>query len=208
MRLTWLFLLSPFLAAAQTECLLELEKDSIKVYTCARSDSRYKSVKVTFTVNSTLPQLAAALMDVDGYKVWQYKTESARILKRASDRELIYYTEVSAPVLTTNRDFIIRLTLDPDPTTKGMIVEAVSLPDYLPPVENVIRVPYSRAIWRITRAGVGKLTVEYSIDIDLGGSVPPWTVNMVAPKAPYETFKALREIIGKYKGQSVLFLKN
>jgi hypothetical protein len=208
MRFALLFLLAPFLTVAQPECSLELEKDSIKVYTCARADSKYKSVKSVFTVNSTLPQLAAALMDVDGYKVWQYKTERARILKRVSDRELIYYTEVSAPVLTSNRDFIIRLTLDPDPMTKGMIAEAVSLPEYLPPVENVIRVPYSRAVWRVTPAGPGKLSVEYSIDIDLGGSVPPWMVNLVAPKAPYETFKALRETIGNYSGKTVPFIKN
>ncbi len=192
---------------SQVDCNLELEKDSIKVYTCARPDSRYKTVRSSFTVNSSLSELAYALLDINAYGKWQYKTLSAKLLKKVSDREIVYYTEVEAPVLTNNRDFVIRLTIDPDPMTKGMIVEAVSIPEYLPPVDDVIRVPYSRARWNIVPAGNGKLTVDYSIDIDLGGSVPPWIVNMVAPKAPYETFKALRETIDSYKGKKVSFIQ-
>jgi hypothetical protein len=199
--------LSVLTGFSQVDCNLELDKDSIKVYTCARPDSRYKTVRSSFTVNSSLSELAYALLDIDAYGKWQYKTLSAKILKKVSDREIVYYTEVEAPVLTNNRDFVIRLTIDPDPMTKGMIVEAVSIPEYLPQVDDVIRVPYSRARWNIVPAGNGKLTVDYSIDIDLGGSVPPWIVNMVAPKAPYETFKALRETIDSYKGKKVTFLQ-
>lgn len=207
MRLCWLlFFFTPLFTVAQPECTLELEKDSIKVYMCARTDSRYKTVRSSFTVNSTLSQLAVALLDIEQYDKWQYKTISARILKQVNEREVIYYTKVQAPVLTNDRDFVIRLTIDPDPMTKGMIVEAVSIPEYLPPVENVIRVPYSRARWNVVPRGEGKLSVEYTIDIDLGGSVPPWVVNLVAPKAPYETFNALREKIGDYRGRSVPFI--
>lgn len=205
--LSLFLLLSVLTGFSQVDCNLELDKDSIKVYTCARPDSRYKTVRSSFTVNSSLSELAYALLDIDAYGKWQYKTLSARILKKVSDREVVYYTEVEAPVLTNNRDFVIRLTIDPDPMTKGMIVEAVSIPEYLPSVDDVIRVPYSRARWNIVPAGNGKLTVDYSIDIDLGGSVPPWIVNMVAPKAPYETFKALRETIHQYKGKKVSFLE-
>jgi hypothetical protein len=202
-----LLLLLAYPGFSQVDCHLELDKDSIKVYTCARPDSRYKTVRSSFTVNSSLSELAYALLDIETYGKWQYKTLSARILKKVSDREIVYYTEVEAPVLTNNRDFVIRLTIDPDPMTKGMIVEAVSIPEYIPPVDDVIRVPYSRARWNIVPGKNGKLNVDYVIDIDLGGSVPPWIVNMVAPKAPYETFKALRETIHQYKGKKVSFVE-
>lgn len=201
-----LFLL-PVPLHAQHDCDLKLDKDSIKVYTCPRADSRYKTIKTTFKLKSTVPQLAAAVLDIDRYAAWQYRTVSVRVLERTSDRELIYHTEVGAPVLTSNRDFVIRLTVDPDPKTNGMIVEAVSVPNHIPPVEDVIRVPYSRAKWIVTPASKGEVDVEYIIDIDLGGSVPPWIVNLFAEKAPYETFKALREVIGNYRGKTVPFLK-
>jgi hypothetical protein len=200
------FLLAPLLGLAQSPCSLELSKDSINVFTCPRADSRYKTIKSTFTIQSSLSQLAAAVLDVDNYGAWQYKTARVSILKKISERELVYYTEVEAPVLTSNRDFVIRLTVDPDPMTQGLIIEAVSLPNYIPPIEGVIRIPYSRARWVVVPAGKGKLAVEYTIDIDLGGSVPPWLVNLFAAKAPYETFKSLRELIGNYRGRQVNFM--
>lgn len=204
--LTLLFILASRLSVAQSDCSLELDKDSIAVYTCPRADSRYKTIKSVFQIAATRSELAAALLDVDGYKAWQYKTASVRVLNRISDREVVYYTEVEAPALTSNRDFVIRLTVDPDPMTKGIIIEAVSIPEYLDEVEDVIRVPYSRARWLVTPAGPGRLAVEYTIDIDLGGSVPPWIVNLFAAKAPYETFNSLRTVIGKYRGQQVSFI--
>lgn len=207
MRALVLFFLLPLTCPAQTDCSLELDKDSIQVYTCKRPDSRYKSVQASFQLNATLAEVAAAILDVDHYDAWQYKTLSARVVKQISDREMVYYTQVEAPLLTQDRDFVIRLTLDPDPMTKGLMVEAVSLPDYLPPVEDVVRVPYSRARWNIMPGNKGKVNVEYTIDIDLGGSVPAWVVNMVAPKAPYETFNALRSVIGNYKGKGVGFIE-
>ena len=48
--------------------------------------------------------------------------------------------------------------------------------------------------------------VEYTIDIDLGGAVPPWLVKLAAHQAPYETFKALKKNIEKYRGRSVSFI--
>lgn len=208
MRFLAPFLLAlPFISWAQTDCTLELDKDSIQVFTCPRADSRYKTVKSTFTVNAALGELASAILDIGRYGEWQYKTQSVKVLKQVSEREVVCYTRVEAPVLTQDRDFVIRLTVDPDPMTKGMIVEAVSLPEYLPPVEDVIRVPYSRAKWTVVPAERGKLSVEYIIDIDLGGSVPPWIVNLFSAKAPYETFRDLKDVIGHYRGKRLPFLE-
>lgn len=53
-----------------------------------------------------------------------------------------------------------------------------------------------------------RLQVEYYIEINLGGAVPPWLVNLVAPQAPYQTFKDLREKIGGYKNSVVTFIKD
>ena len=195
-------------AKAQTDCNLKLEKDSIKVYTCKVANSKFRSVKTTFEINSQLSQLAAIVMDIDSYKSWQYKTVSTKILKKVSDHEIFYHTEVEAPTLTSNRDFVIRLTIQQNPITREMIIEAVSMPDYLPKVKDVIRVPFSSARWTVKPLSAKKLSVEYYIEIDLGGLVPPWAVNLVAHQAPYETFKDLRKKIGTYKGRNVPFIRD
>ncbi len=192
----------------QTNCELKVEKDSVKVFLCHLKDSRFKAVKSTFVVNSSLSQLAAMVLDVDDYGAWQYKTVSARVIKKISEREIIYYTEVAAPILTSNRDFVIRLTLEQNPHTRELIIEAVSIPTYLPTKEKVVRVPFSKARWTVKPLSHARIQVEYYIEIDLGGAVPPWMVNMVAPQAPYETFKAMREKIGRYKNSKAHFIKD
>ena len=99
-----LFLLLAFQSQAQTDCDLKLDKDSIKVYTCTVPNSKFKSVKTIFELNTRLSQLAAIVMDVNSYKEWQYKMKSVTLLKKVSEREIIYHTEVEAPSLTSNRD--------------------------------------------------------------------------------------------------------
>ncbi len=190
-----------FDAVAQRDCELKLNRDSIKVFTCIRENSKFKSVRATFELQGSLPQLAAMMLDIEHLGDWQYKTLSAKVLKRISAREVIYYTEVAAPIFTSNRDFVIHLTLNQDPQTHVLTVDLVSIPNYIPPKEGVVRVPFSKARLSVTPISTSRLSAEYSIEIDLGGAVPAWLVNMVAPQAPYETFKALRAQVTKYKGR-------
>lgn len=207
----WLTILLTFslvAALAQNDCTLKLNKDSINIYSCKVEGQKFKASKSTFYLNSTLSQLAALVFDVDFYYAWNYKAKSARLLKKISDKEIIYHTEVNSPAPVDNRDFVIRLTAEQNPHTKELIIEAISIPGYIPEMKNVVRVPFSRAKWTIKPVSPTRLYVEYYVEIDLGGSVPAWMVNMVAHQAPHETFKALRENIGRYKGKKVSFVKD
>jgi hypothetical protein len=184
-------------AFAQIDCSLKLDKDSIQVYTCGSESSKYKTIKTNFTLTASPHQLIAMLLDIDHLGNWQYRTTSAKLLKKISDHEIIYYTEVNAPVID-NRDFIIQLKIEERSHLKEWVVTAISLPDYLPAKENVVRIPMSKAIWKVKEVKPGKLDVEYVIEIDFGGVIPAWVVNSLSHKAPYETFKSMREQIGSY----------
>ncbi|CAN5581729.1 START domain-containing protein [soil metagenome] len=206
MKRLFLFLLTlaTFVTAfSQSDCTLKTDKDGIKVYTCEVKNSKFKAVKSSFVLNSTLSEFGAAVMDIDHYCDWQYKTLSAKTLKKVSESEVVYYTEVAAPVLTDNRDFVIQLTMNQNPQSKVLIVDLISLPTYTAAKEGVIRVPFSKARYTVKALSAGLLHVDYYIEIDLGGNVPPWMVNMVAHEAPFKTFKDLQKIIGNYKGQGI-----
>ena len=41
-----------------------------------------------------------------------------------------YYTEIAARVLTDNRDFVIQLTIQHNPNTREMIIDAVFIPGH------------------------------------------------------------------------------
>lgn len=195
-------------AIGQEDCDLKLERDSIKVYLCELPHSKYKSVKSSFRVNASLSQLAAMVLDIDHLAEWQYKTVSARVLKKVSEHELIYYTEAASPIGVNNRDFIIRLTIHHDPATRIMKIDAISLPDYMPARPKIVRVPFSKAQWIVKPLNHSTLEVDYEIEIDLGGAIPPWVVNLVAYQAPYETFRDMKKLIGKYPKGKVGFIRD
>jgi START domain len=195
--LTVLFLLASLGVVAQTNCTLKLDKDSIRISTCGNESSKYKTIKVNFTLTANRSQLIEMLLDIDHLGDWQYRTVSAQLLEKISDREIIYHTEVDGPVID-NRDFVINLKIDETPTNHEWTITATSLPDYIPRKEKVVRIPMSKAVWKIKEEKKGQLAVEYVIQIDFGGVIPAWVVNSLAHKAPYETFKSMREKIGSY----------
>jgi START domain len=190
-------LLISFSARAQKNCQLKLDKDSIKVYTCNAENSKYNSIKSKFYLNATQHQLKSMLFDVAHLGDWQDQTVSVKLLKKINENEVIYHTEVKAPVVS-NRDFVIRLIYQ-QINAHEMKVTLTSIPDYIPKEKNVVRVPMSKAVWIVKEERPGRLFVQYSLEIDLGGTLPVWVINSLSHKAPYETFKSMKEKIGKYK---------
>jgi hypothetical protein len=193
-------------STAQGNCKLQTDKDSIQVYTCPVKESKYKAIKAEFALSATYSQAVAMILDIDRLHRWQYKTVSAKLLKQINEKELIYHTEVQTPSVTNNRDFVIDLSIEQIASTKELVVKAISKPDYIPTKKKVVRVPFSEAIWHIKSVGKNKLWVVYEIKIDFGGEVPAWVVNMAAPLAPYETFKAMRAEIVDYRNKKVSFI--
>jgi hypothetical protein len=184
---------------AQKNCVLRKDKDSIKVYTCDPAQSKFKFITASFTVNARLSQLVAMLLDISRYGDWQYRTINPHLLKKLGEGEIVYYVEIGAPWPVSNRDMVNHLTVTQDRTSKTVTITANSVPDFIPHEENLVRVPSSASTWVIVPLSSSRLRVTYSIQIDPGGYVPAWMVNMVSAQAPYESFKNIRD---KIRGRS------
>jgi len=61
----------------------------------------------------------------------------------------------------------------------------------------------------ITPIPQGGVKIEYELQVDPGGKVPAWLVNMFATKGPFETFKKLQQQVKKpvYSRRSFAFVK-
>jgi hypothetical protein len=207
-RLLFLYIwISPYVTLAQQDCTLKLDKDSVKIWTCPSKNTKFKAVKSRFLMKGTLSQLAALVFDLPGHTKWEYKTRSASLLKKINDHHVIYYTEVDAPVVH-NRDFVIDMTLRQDPGNKDLTIDLVSMPEYIPHKEGIVRVPFSQAKWTVKKIGDEHLQIDYYLEIDLGGSVPGWIVNMFSHQGPYETYKGMHDLVGKYPKRGVSFVKD
>lgn len=190
-------LIISFSLNAQKNCELKLDKDSIQVYSCDPENSKYKTIKAKFRLKATQRQLKMMLLDIDHLADWQDQTVSAQLLKKVNANEIIYHTEVHAPVVD-NRDFVIRLLIQ-QINSKEIKLTLTSIPDYIPRKKNVVRVPMSKAVWQVREEKPGILSVIYTLEIDLGGTLPVWLINSLSHKAPHDTFKSMREKIGKYR---------
>jgi hypothetical protein len=183
-------LVLPGFAPAQ-ECELRKAQDSIFVYACKTSDSKIKSIRAEFVVPATPGVLVAHLLNVPAYTQWQYKMIEARVLKKIGDHELIYQSQVQAPWPVSNRDLIVHLSIQQDAATKAMTFTMKGRPDFVAPVEGVVRVPRSDGKWVVTPRSDGKLQVRYTFTVDPGGSVPVWLLNLSIAEGPFNTFRNL-----------------
>jgi hypothetical protein len=178
---------------------LHSEKDGVQVFTQPVNNSAFKAVKAVGVVETSLSRIAYVLMDVKTTKEWVYGTKVCTLLKQMTPSDLIYYSEVDLPWPASNRDFIIRITLTQDPKTRVMTIIAENMPTYISEKKDIIRIQRSSGLWHITPIDANHVRVEYTLQVDPGGWIPAWLVNMVASTGPYQSFIGLRKQVGKEK---------
>ena len=191
--LPFLVLFLPMMGMAQPNCELKKEKDNIKIYACRVEGSALNDILVEFEVNSTIEKYIPIVLDVSHYNEWRYREFNHKLLKKISDSELIYYARVNAPFPLNDRDLVLHLKINQDSLPKILTVTIESMPDYIPPVEDVVRVPSSLSIMRLIRLSESRVKVSCYVRVNPGGQIPDWVVNMFSTQGPYETFKNLIE---------------
>jgi hypothetical protein len=184
-------------ASAQDGWNLSKDKNGIKVYTRKTDSSDFKSVKVVAVMMGTCDKLSGILMGVDKNIKWVYHTKTLRLINRFSNNELIYYAETSLPWPMRNRDQAIRINLYPDSVNHSLKIITTGEPKAIPETKGIVRVAYFLGIWQVKEISDGKISIEYYLNVDPGGSIPAWISNMFVAKGPYETFINLSELLKK-----------
>lgn len=186
---------------------LKDEEEGIKVYTRDVENSDIKAVKVECTIEATLSQLTAVLLDIPASDEWIYATKFCRVQKTISPQELIYHSEIDVPWPASNRDFIVRVKLEQDSITKKLTVDGENLPLYLKEQEDVVRIMHTKSNWTVTPRNK-YLDIVFTLHVNPGGSIPAWLINLFATRGPLETFLNLRSQVNKpeYKEASFSFL--
>ncbi|MDR3711675.1 MAG: START domain-containing protein [Puia sp.] len=195
---------------AQSDWSLKRDKDGIRVYSRSSDHSKFNEIRAEFSMHASLSELAAVMLDAEDHVQWQYSTKSSYLLQRVSESELYFYNEINAPWPVANRDLIVHLTITQNPATRVMTMAAVCTPGFSPVHPSIVRVPVSKAVWTVTPVTGDSLRVEYVMEIDPGGSVPAWLINMFATKGPYESFRNLRQqvLLPKYQQARLSFITN
>ena len=161
------------------------------------------------TVESTLSQMAAVLLDIQHQDEWFYHTKSS-VLKEVSPTELYYYAELSFPFPLNNRDFIEHIFITQDPTTYVLKMTVENIPDFIPVKKGIVRVENSQCNWVITPLSGRELELEFTLFADPAGNIPVWLINAMSSYGPVETFKKLKVQLLKpqYLHVSIASIKN
>lgn len=183
------------LARGQENCSLRKNSKGIKVYLCDNEKSNFRTIIVELEVPATMAQYAAKVLDIENYYRWQDRVKDQQVLKRVSNTELYYYSEVDVPWPASNRDYIFHLSMKQDPDTRVITVTLKETPDFIPEKDGIVRVPYAESLLTLTPISENKINVRYVLDVNPGGEVPAWLVNMFAAGTPYNTYSNFRDQI-------------
>jgi hypothetical protein len=84
------------------------------------------------------------------------------------------------------------LTLKPDSTNNSFHVLTESVEGYKPDPKGLVRVSYTRGVWDVNQKSANCIHIDYTLELDPGGSIPSWAFNMYILKGPLETFENIR----------------
>lgn len=198
------------LVFAQADWTLKSSKNGIDIYTKTVSSSGLKGIRVKCNLPAKLSQIVALILDVNAGKEWVYGTKSSILLKKVSPSELYYYSEVDIPWPISNRDFIAHLVVSQDPSTKAVTINGPTEANYLPVKQNIVRVNRSSGKWVLTPIKQNLIQIDYTLEVDPGGTIPIWLVNLFATSGPAETFKKMKTQIQKpqYVNANLSFIDN
>ena len=185
-------LLAVFSIRAQNGWVVKKEKDGIKVSSRHSNVSKFNDLKIELDLTGNVFQLAKILLDVERYPEWVYATKQSILIRKITNSQLIYYSQIDVPWPGTNRDFYANFQVVTDTPSLSLKVTSIGLKDYKPAKENTIRIVHSRGEWTITTLSNKLIHLNYVLEVDPGGSMPAWIINIFAVKGPLETFENLK----------------
>ena len=203
----WILFATP--VYCQQNWKLSTATDGMKVYTSIVANSKIKAVKVECDLNTNLTQLVTVLLDVKTCPEWVYSAVSCALVKQVSPSELYYYSEVNLPWPAQNRDFVAHLTVTQNPETKVVTVDGPAVPGFVPEKKGIVRIEHSTGKWVISPLDDKHTHVVYTLQVDPGGAIPSWLVNLFATEGPVQIFKKLRLQVQKpaYREAELPFIK-
>jgi hypothetical protein len=178
---------------AQNEWTILKEKDGIRISSRHSPASPFNDIRVELDLTGNIDQLEAILVNVSKYKERSYATKVSRLVKSLGPGKLIYYTEIEVPWPATNRCFYANFELKKNLTEKSMHIIAVNIPDYQPVPKDLVQVPLTRGTWNITTITNKSIHVDYILEMNPGGSLPVWVLNLFSTKGPMESFENIKK---------------
>ncbi len=165
--------------------------NEIKVYSQKVPNLQIKKVKVETVVEATLSELVTIFKDAENHNNWVFLSESAKIAEVINDNNWKYYCFTETPWPVSNRDYYTSVVLVQNEIDYSVTITSIAIPDYAPEIKGCVRISYIESIWVFNPIGNGSVHISFELEVDLGGNIPSWLINLAVTKGPYNTMVGL-----------------
>lgn len=200
MRFAWcLVLLLCTTVAAGSAWELSGTRDGITVWTRTIPGAPLKDFRGRVVVDHPLDAVVAGVTDVATYPEWFFQMREARIVESTSLSDAHVYFVIGGIWPVSDRDAVVRASVNQDPKTLAVRMMADAAPQRLPPAPGRVRMPRMHSGWELTPLSPSRTQIDLIGNADPGGMIPLWLANSVVQVMPRETLKRLRRQLDKPK---------
>lgn len=175
-------------------------EDSLRVEQREYPGSPLLEVRGVLRLRTTLNAVMALLRDAAYNDQWVYRSGGARILLQEGYPSAYVYGVVDAPWPMQDRDTVVRFDYQQDPVTRVVLITITNFPDYVPPVDGLVRVPEFGGFWQLEPDAAGWVRVTYQVRGHPGGMIPVWLANRAASRSVVETLRNMPGAVRRYTG--------
>lgn len=185
---------------------LASNQNGIQVYTQQVAGQDVKNFRAVMTVNASMQQVVATLMNGDQMPEWFYSVlESKPVTVNIAGH--YRYMWIKAPWPATDRDAVVKVNLSQDPKTLQLSLFAAATPNLLPIHPDRVRIPRMQSGWTVTPLGKSRTQIQLDGNADPGGNIPVIVANIVVSLTPKITMRQLKVRLEAGNQTDLNFLK-
>lgn len=174
-------------------------EDGIKVSQKSVKGSSIISFRAEMVAEKNIHELFTVLYDPDHKEDFLQNVIEFRTLKVLNDYEGISYVKVANDIpFIDDRDVILHSKIVLRPESKQIYVPTRNSDlKLVPEAKGTVRIPKLRSSWLFEALSNTKTKVTYENEVDPGGFIPKWLVNLASKRLPYGTLQKLRKLSEK-----------
>ena len=173
--------LLPNVSLAQFDWKLVSDRDGIKIYKARNHPSPIFPIKGETTVNYSIEEIIAVLLDIDRKKQWIKRIKKAEILEKNSFFSRVEYYHMGVPIIK-DRDLVYRVEVEVINSGRSVVLKCKSLPEPQRPFTNHVRACLKYGMTRLSYIDKSKTKIESEAIFDPKGNIPAWIINLFSAK--------------------------
>ena len=169
---------------------LVVNKDNIKVYTRKTDSTSIKEYKVTMQVKSPIDTVVKKILDIKNLKNWSYRIAESSLVKKINDSTWVFYIHNDVEWPVKDRDHVSKVQFKKKNNEYHILLTPYN--NFVKEKENVVRLTRFRGVWTLKKIDAAYTQVTQQLYGDPESNIPPFFINMMIAKAPFQTFKNMK----------------